>query len=123
MIVMIVYEHGDKKLVTCGSEELVSHAVAKMKEYNISQIPVTKDGAIAGYVDDSRLYQSIIENASIMDSPLSQVMQPALPVLPANATLEEISKNVNKQVPAVLIDMGDGKHHIVTRHDLINAIA
>ncbi len=119
----LVGQHGDKKLVTCGSEELVSHAVAKMKEYNISQIPVTKDGAIAGYVDDSRLYQSIIENASIMDSPLSQVMQPALPVLPANATLEEISKNVNKQVPAVLIDMGDGKHHIVTRHDLINAIA
>ncbi len=119
----IIGQHGDKKLVTCGSEELVAHAVAKMKEYNISQIPVTKDGVIAGYVDDSRLYQSIIEDASIMDSPLSQVMQPALPILPANATIEEISKNVNKQVPAVLIDMGEGKHHIVTRHDLINAIA
>jgi hypothetical protein len=26
-------------------------------------------------------------------------------------------------VPAVLIEMGGGKHHIVTRHDLINAIA
>lgn len=119
----LVAQHGDKKLVTCGSEELVSHAVAKMKTYNISQIPVTKDGAIVGYVDDSRLYQSIIENAQIMDTALSQVMQEPLPVLPANATVEEISKKVNKQVPAVLIDLGDGKFHIVTRHDLINAIA
>lgn len=119
----LVGQHGDKKLVTCGSEELVSHAVAKMKSYNISQIPVTKDGVIAGYVDDSRLYQTIIEDASIMDSPLSQVMQEPLPVLHANATIEEISKNVNKQVPAVLIDMGNGAHHIVTRHDLINAMA
>ncbi|MDG1916071.1 MAG: pyridoxal-phosphate dependent enzyme [Crocinitomix sp.] len=119
----LVGQHGDKKLVLCGSEELVSHAVAKMKAYNISQIPVTKDGLIAGYVDDSALYQSIIEDAAIMDAPLSQVMKAPLPVLQANATIEEISKNVNKRVPAVLIDMGNGAHHIVTRHDLINAIA
>ncbi|NOQ72428.1 MAG: pyridoxal-phosphate dependent enzyme [Crocinitomix sp.] len=119
----LVGQHGDKKLVMCGSEELVSHAVAKMKEYNISQIPVTKDGVIAGFVDDSHLYQAIIENAATMDFPLSQVMHAPLPVLHANATIEEISKNVNKQVPAVLIDMGEGVHHIVTRHDLINAIA
>ena len=119
----LVGQHGDKKLVLCGSEELVSHAVAKMKAYNISQIPVTKDGLIAGYVDDSALYQSIIEDAAIMDAPLSQVMKAPLPVLQANSTIEEISKNVNKRVPAVLIDMGNGAHHIVTRHDLINAIA
>ncbi len=119
----LVAQHGDKGLVTCGSEELVSHAVAKMKTYNISQIPVTKDGAVVGYVDDGQLYQRIIENAEMMDAPLSSVMQEPLPILPANATIEEISKKVNKQVPAVLIDLGEGKHHIVTRHDLISAIA
>ena len=119
----LVGRHGDKKLVTCGSEELVSHAVAKMKAYHISQIPVTKDGSIAGYVDESQLYQGLIEDASSIDKPLSQVMLDALPVLPANATVEEISQKVNKQIPAVLIDMGDDVYHIVTRHDLINAIA
>lgn len=119
----LVGQHGNEPLVMCGSEELVSHAVAKMKTYNISQIPITKDGKIAGYVDDSRLYQAIIENADVMDSPLSLVMQEALPVMPGNATIEEISKRINKQVPAVLIDLGEGKFHIVTRHDLINAIA
>lgn len=119
----LVGQHGNKPLVMCGSEELVSHAVAKMKTYNISQIPITKDGKIAGYVDDSRLYQAIIDNAEVMDAPLSMVMQDSLPVMPGNATIEEISKKVNKQVPAVLIDLGDGKFHIVTRHDLINAIA
>ena len=119
----LVSQHGDKGLVLCGSEELVSHAVAKMKAYNISQIPVTKDGEIVGYVDDSRLYQSIIDDASMMDTPLSQVMQEPLPIVAGNATVEEISKKINKQVPAVLVDLGNGKHHIVTRHDMINAIA
>ncbi len=119
----LVAQHGEHGLVTCGSEELVSHAVAKMKTYNISQIPVTKDGEIIGYVDDARLYQGIIEDASLIDTPLASIMQEPLPILPANATIEEISKNVSKQVPAVLIELANGKHHIVTRHDLINAIA
>jgi cystathionine beta-synthase len=119
----LVAQHGDNKLVTCGSEELVSHAVDKMKTYNISQIPVTKDGVIVGYVDDAQLYQGIIENAGLINASLSTVMQPALPVMPANASIEEISKKISKVVPAVLIELGDGKFHIVTRHDLINAIA
>ena len=37
----LVDQHGEKGLVMCGSEELVSHAVGKMKDYNISQIPVS----------------------------------------------------------------------------------
>lgn len=119
----LVKQHGDKNLVMCGSEELVSHAVAKMKDYKISQIPVTKDGEIVGYVDDAKLYQTVMDNAEMMDAPLSAVMQEPLPVLPAHSTVEEISKYISKEVPAVLIDMGGGKHHIVTRHDLISAIA
>ncbi|MGB1103413.1 MAG: pyridoxal-phosphate dependent enzyme [Crocinitomicaceae bacterium] len=119
----LVKQHGDKNLVMCGLEELVSHAVAKMKDYKISQIPVTKDGEIVGYVDDAKLYQTVMDNAEMMDAPLSAVMQEPLPVLPAHSTVEEISKYISKEVPAVLIDMGGGKHHIVTRHDLISAIA
>lgn len=119
----LVAKHGDKELVTCGSEELVSHAVAKMKKFNISQIPVTKDGKFVGFVDDTTLYQQIIENAEIMTTPLSQVMMPALPVVSNKATVDEIAKNINKQVPAVLVELADSKFHIVTRHDLINAYA
>jgi cystathionine beta-synthase len=118
----MVDQHGDKKLVSCGSEELVSHAVAKMKTYNISQIPISKDGEFVGFVDETKLYQQIIDDSSIMDSALSTVMDPALPVLGASAKIDEISAVVNKQNPAVLIDLGDGKYHIITRHDLINAI-
>ncbi|WP_066755665.1 pyridoxal-phosphate dependent enzyme [Crocinitomix algicola] len=119
----LVAQHGEHKLVTCGSEELVSHAVAKMKAYNISQIPITKDGKFVGVVDDAKLYQDIIEDSTIVDKPLVQVMQEALPVLNANATVEEISKHIDRQTPAVLIDLGNETFHIVTRHDLINAIA
>lgn len=119
----LVAQHKDKELVTCGCEELVSHAVAKMKKFNISQIPVTKDGQFAGFVDDTTLYQQIIESPDTINKPLSQVMQAALPVVASKTPVDEIARKINKQVPAVLVELEDGKYHIVTRHDLINAYA
>ena len=119
----LVGKHGDRGLVTCGSEELVSHAVAKIKTYDISQIPVTKDGKIVGYIDDAKLYQALIENPSIMDAPLHEVMENPLPVVSANTSIDKVSILVNKHTPAVLVDLGDDKFHIITRHDLISAMA
>lgn len=119
----VIAQHGDKNLVTCGSEELVSHAVAKMKAFGISQIPITKDGKFVGVVDDTNLYQQIIENSSLIDAPLSSVMRDPLPIVKGDATLDKISAQMNKETPAVLVDLTDGKYHIITRHDIINAIA
>lgn len=119
----LVAQHVGKELVTCGSEELVSHAVAKMKKFNISQIPITKDGKFVGHVDDTSLYQQIIENSELINTPLSQIMNGALPIVDSKAPIEEISKKINKQTPAVLVDLGENNYHIITRHDLINAIA
>jgi cystathionine beta-synthase len=64
----IVAKHAGKDLVTCGTEELVSHAVAKMKKFNISQVPITKDGQFVGFVDDTTLYQQIIENSDTINT-------------------------------------------------------
>src|SRR5690554_1266404 len=40
----IVAKHSDSPLITVFAEELVSHAVGKLKKHNISQLPVLKDG-------------------------------------------------------------------------------
>ena len=36
--------------------------------------------------------------------------------------IEEISKLINKDNQAVLVDLGNGKHHIITKHDIISSI-
>ena len=118
----LIADHIDKGLVICGSEELVSHAISKMKDYNISQIPVTKDGDFAGYVDDRKLMQDLIDNPALMDEPLTNVMQPALPVVEEGTKIEEISKLMNVDTPAVLVKLANGKYHIITRYDMIKSI-
>ena len=118
----LIANHADKGLVLCASEELVSHAVAKMKDYGISQIPVTKDGGFVGYVDDTKLFQALLDNPGLLDTPLADVMKKALPIVKEDAKIDEIKELINHDTPAVLVELKNGKFNIITRYDMINAI-
>jgi len=49
-------------------------------------------------------------------------MGAAYPIVQANASIEEVSKLINKENQAVLVALENGKHHIITKYDIINAI-
>ena len=44
------------------------------------------------------------------------------PIVKLGTPVEEVSKLITKENQAVLIDLGNGKHHIITKHDIINSI-
>jgi cystathionine beta-synthase len=118
----LIASHADKGLVECASEELVSHAIAKMKDYNISQIPISRDGGYVGHVDDKTLFQALLEKPNLLDTPLADVMQKALPIVPENENIEVIKNLFNVDTPAVLVKLDNGKYNIITRYDMINAL-
>ncbi|MEY4350438.1 MAG: hypothetical protein RL078_485 [Bacteroidota bacterium] len=117
----LVAKHADKPLVSVYAEELVSHAISKMRNFGISQIPVLKDGGFVGSIDDSHVYQLLVDNPALRDAPISSIMLPAFPIVKANTALEDVCKLINKNTPAVLVELPDGKHHIVSRYDVIAA--
>jgi cystathionine beta-synthase len=119
----MVEKHQNEPLVSLYSEELVSHAIAKMRKFGISQIPVTKHGDFVGSLDDSHVYQLLVENPELRDAPISSVMQNAFPVVKTSTTLEEVSKLINKNTHAVLVEMPNGGHHIITRYDIISSLS
>jgi cystathionine beta-synthase len=117
----LIQKHADKNLVTIGSGELVSNAIIKMKQFNISQIPVVKDGDYVGCIDDSSLFRQLMDDPSIQDKLVSDVMGNALPFVSPKADFEEISKLINHEIPAALVKDEANKVHIITKHDLIGA--
>ena len=119
----LIHEHAGKSLVAVYAEELVSHAVAKMRKFSISQIPVMKDDMFVGSLNDSHTYQFLIENPDMINAPISSIMQKPFPIVQENTTIEEVSKLINKDTPAVLVELAKGGHHIVTRQDVINSFA
>ena len=119
----MIENHKDEPLVSLYAEELVSHAIAKMRKFGISQIPVMKDGTFVGSLDDSHVYQLLIDNPNLKDAAISSVMQNAFPIVKENTSVEEISKLINKNNHAVLVELKGGKHHIVTRYDIISTLS
>lgn len=114
--------HLDKPLVALGKRELVSHAVAKMKKFNISQIPVMENGECVGSIDDSHLFQKMIEDPELIHKPIDAVMQKPFPIVQDSTPITELARIIDKNTPAVLVNLGEHGVHIITRHDVISAM-
>ncbi len=118
----LVNKDNHKSLVTVKTEELVSHAIERMKAYKISQIPVEDSRGFVGAVDEADLLRKYIENKDISNLPIKEVMHKPFPIVNKNAPIEEVSKLFNKDNNAVLVSLGEGDYRIITKYDIISAL-
>jgi cystathionine beta-synthase len=118
----LIKDHIDQPLVTVKTEELVSHAIERMKAYKISQIPVEDSTGFVGAVDEADLLRKYIENKDISDLPIKDVMHKPFPMVGKNTPIEEISKLFNKDTNAVLVKLQEGSYQIITKYDIISAL-
>ncbi|MGO4821465.1 MULTISPECIES: pyridoxal-phosphate dependent enzyme [unclassified Flavobacterium] len=118
----VIKDHIDKPLIVARTEELVSHAIERMRKYKISQIPVIDITGFVGSLDESDLFQSYVSDKNTADRPIRAVMGKAYPIVKLGTTIEEVSKLFSKENQAVLVELGNGKHHIITKYDIIGSI-
>jgi len=118
----VIKEHIDKPLIIVRTEELVSHAIERMRKYKISQIPVIDITGFVGSVDESDLFQSYVEDKNSAERPIREIMGKPYPIVKLGTPIEEVSKLFSKENEAVLIDLGNGRHHIITKYDIIGSI-
>ncbi len=118
----LIKNHSNEPLVAVKTEELVSHAIERMKEYKISQIPVEDVNGFVGSLDETDLLRSYLQDTNIADKPIKEVMGAKYPVVKMSASIVEVSKLITKENQAVLVALENGKYSIITKHDIINAI-
>jgi cystathionine beta-synthase len=119
----MVAKHKHLKLLTVNVTDTVSAALELMNKYNISQIPVMEGNEYVGSLNESFLFTRLIENPELKNQVVKNVMQKPFPVVGEKAPIEEVSKLINRDNNAVLMrDLG-GNVHIITKHDIIQAVA
>ncbi|MGG8495050.1 pyridoxal-phosphate dependent enzyme [Tenacibaculum sp. TC6] len=118
----LVKSHIDKPLITVQTEELVSHAIERMRTFKISQIPVRDIHGFVGSVDESTLLHSYLEDKNIAEKPIKDIMGAKYPVVEKTTSIDKVSKLITKENQAVLVDLGDSTYHIITKYDIISAI-
>ncbi|MEW7280450.1 pyridoxal-phosphate dependent enzyme [Aquimarina sp. 2201CG1-2-11] len=118
----LIKDHREKPLVTVKTEELVSHAIERMRKFKISQIPVVDTEGFVGSVDESALFAAFLNDRDMYSTPIKDVMKSPFPIVEAKTSLDTISKLIKKGNPAVLVLLENGEHHIVTKYDVISHI-
>lgn len=119
----IVSSRGTKqKLVTVEASHTVAEAVELMKKFNIENIPVMNGHGLEGSISESGLFNKMLKGLDIKETKISEVMEPAYPLVDFETPVERLSSFITKENGAVLAKDEGGNFHIVTKWDLIQAL-
>jgi len=112
----------DRSMLHVDVSTTVSDAVMQLTHANVSQAPVTDNGTFVGSLIDSKMLGMIIDNPSIKETPVSEVMGAPFQIVPKDTTLDVLASIINRDNPAVLVPDGGDKMRIITQHDVLKAV-
>ncbi|MBL7838198.1 MAG: CBS domain-containing protein [Bacteroidetes bacterium] len=119
----LIQNHKNQKLVTVKSNQSVDEAYQLMKKFDISQIPVVDDaGEFVGSLNDSDLFETLVEHPELKTAGIEKVMQKPFPMVKPDTEIQQVSKLINKSNQAVLMTDLGGNVHIITKYDVIDAV-
>jgi len=119
----VVNARGKKRLITIEPTQSVAEAVDLMKEYDIEHIPVVKENELIGSVSEGGLFQRVFNNPEIKTEKIEKIMDKVFPVVSLETPIEKLGTLINKENGAVLARDESGNYHIVTKYDVIQALA
>jgi cystathionine beta-synthase len=106
-------------LVTVGRDTPTREALSLITEYDISQLPVCENGQCVGAVAEATLMAKIIEDPTVLERPVSTLMDAALPVVESDTPLPVAGRMLTKKNPAVLVRVDGKLAGIITRFDMV----
>lgn len=107
------------ELIYVSPTDTVAHALEKMTESGVTQLPVLEDHRSVGSLKESRVLTKLLQNRDLLESAVSDVMDDSFPVVDSETNLAEIKKKLQK-APAVLIEDFKRITGIITRSDVLD---
>jgi cystathionine beta-synthase len=104
----------------------VRNAVALLHEHRVSQLPVVSahdPNAVVGSVTERGLLKHAVEDAALLSAEVIHVMEPPFPAVSAEDSATEAVELVSGERPAVLVMVDGRPAGVVTRTDLLEALA
>jgi cystathionine beta-synthase len=116
---LIARRHWERAAVTVDASEPVLAAYRRMKLYDVSQLPVMRDGSIVGIVDEEDILLNVFANPEHFNEPVTKAMVSRLITVPADAPVSSLMEIFNRGMVAIVMD-GSAFLGLVTRIDLLN---
>ena len=112
------YEAGE--VITIGPEDTLLTAYKRMRDSDVSQLPVVdQSGRALGIVDESDLLVKVHRNATHFNDPVKKAMTDRLETLPPSANIKDLLEVFDRGRVAIVMD-GDKFLGLITRTDLLS---
>jgi cystathionine beta-synthase len=112
-----------RELYSVQPYQTVHHALRLMQSRDISQLPVLENGTPVGAIYEDHVLKLALEGRDVRKVLIREVMSKPFPIVAANTPIEQLSQLITSGNPAVFVDLGGGKYDIVTKYDVIRAVA
>lgn len=112
----------DKPMVFVRTEELVSHALYRMKKNQLTELPVMDSNEIVGSVSQDDLLERYRISSNMEDVAIKEIMSIPFRIIDADASLVEVSDMLENEGALLVLCDGDKKYQVITRVDLLNSI-
>ncbi len=116
---LVSRRHSDKATVTADPEDTMLAAYARMKLYDISQIPVLENGKIIGILDESDILLKVYGHEEKFRDKVRAAMTTKLDIVGAKAPLSDLLPIFARDHVAI-VQEGDQFLGLITRIDLLN---
>lgn len=110
-------------LLTVTPSTPVRMAISTLSSHHVSQLPVVVDGECIGSIAERRLMSVVLADPEVLEQEIEAVMEAPYPVLDEHADAEAATKLLSGGAQAVLIRANGALDGILTRHDLVRALA
>ena len=116
---LISRRHLDRAVATVAADDKVLTAYQRMKLYDVSQLPVLKDGRIVGIVDEEDILAEVYDNPEHFNEQVAQAMESHIVTVAPSASIEELMDIFKRGMVAIVVD-GTEFLGLITRIDLLN---
>ena len=114
---------GGRELVSVAGYQTVHHALHVMQEKDVSQLPVFEEGEPAGSIYEDDVLKLALQGRDLRKVEVHEVMGKPFPIVPANTPVDQLTELMAAGNPALFVALGEKKFDIVTKYDIVRAVA
>lgn len=123
--ISVLEVHGAKQreLMSVEADAYVNDVLKLITDNGISQLPVFENGKPVGSITEGKLFHHLFNKPEDRNCKVRDIMQAPFPEVSGNMSISEMAETFDKNTPAVLYKDGTGVYRILTKHDIIKALA
>lgn len=110
------------RIIVVGKNEPLSKAIREMKNYGISQLPVTEDSRVTGLVSETTIIEKLAEGKGLAKLQVKDVMEEAPPVVAKTTPMSAVTELL-RHTPLIIVAENGKPKGVITKADVLKRIS